>query len=155
MEGRVDDIGLREVQQRREAWASANFPPKHNDDRIMLMVLVEELGELAHARVKGIQQIRHTPVECIDMERDALGDMLISLCGYASARGWDLQEILNVSWEEVKSRTWNKTPRKVLQGKGTTPPPLYAPGEEEPELLDDKTRRGLGLSNHPVDRENG
>ena len=73
-----------------------------------LLGAVEELGELTHAHLKGEQGIRHTPEAITAKKKDALADIIIYLCDYASREGLDLHEALNDAWAEVRLRDWTK-----------------------------------------------
>ena len=73
------------------------------------MGMVEELGELAHARLKFKQKIRGMKKQEFEAaERDALGDILIYMIGYCNARNLDLAEVLNETWDQVSKRNWKK-----------------------------------------------
>jgi NTP pyrophosphatase (non-canonical NTP hydrolase) len=78
-------LTLSEIQFAVGQWSAVQFPA--NTPLEPLEGMVEELGELAHARLKRRQGIRHTPEECVAMERDAIGDMGIYLCDFASRTG--------------------------------------------------------------------
>lgn len=72
--------------------------------------LVEELGELARAQLKGEQGIRGTLEEHDQKAQDAIGDIFIWLAGYASARGWSLAHCIEMALAEVLARDWEKYP---------------------------------------------
>ena len=85
-------------------WSNKNFgdqPPINP-----LVGIMEELGELSHAHLKGIEGIRHTPVEIHDMKGDALGDLFIYMCDYADKSGLWLEEVIETVWNKVKERNW-------------------------------------------------
>ena len=69
------------------------------------------MGELAHAHLKEEQGIR-TGENHIALAKDSIGDIIIFLADYCSARGFDLQEIIEETWAEVKQRDWKKDPIK-------------------------------------------
>lgn len=75
-----------------------------------LFGMIEELGELVHAHLKGKQGIRHTPEEIAEMKRDALGDLLVYAADYAGRSGMTLYECIERAWGEVKQRDWNADP---------------------------------------------
>lgn len=81
-------LTLTEIQDAVKGWSERNFPA--NTPLEPLEGICEELGELAHARLKRRQGIRHTPEECVAMERDAIGDMGVYLCDFASRMGISL-----------------------------------------------------------------
>lgn len=76
---------LAEIQEAVKSWSARNFPA--NTPLEPSEGLIEEVGELAHARLKRRQGIRHTPEECDAMERDAIGDIGVYLCDYAGRTG--------------------------------------------------------------------
>lgn len=93
-----------ELQAVAAEWRSRNFPgiDMANDSLIGMM---EELGELAHAYLKQKQNIR-TGEDLRAKEEDAIGDILIFMCGYCSGRDISLFEAVNRCWQEVKDRDW-------------------------------------------------
>lgn len=91
-------LTLQEIQFAVGEWSRRNF--LNNTPLEPMEGLVEELGECAHARLKRRQGIRHTPEECVAMERDAIGDMGIYLCDFASRMGIALA----ASWEPGDDR---------------------------------------------------
>jgi NTP pyrophosphatase (non-canonical NTP hydrolase) len=104
-------ISLEELQARRKAWAIAAGLQTTVED--MTDLLVEELGEMAHARNKLRNNIRGgalSAAQLLDDERDAVGDLVISLAGYCTARNISLQECVERAWEEVRQRDWGKFP---------------------------------------------
>jgi NTP pyrophosphatase (non-canonical NTP hydrolase) len=104
-------LSLEQLQDRRWSWAIANG--FNNDPDELLMGIVEELGEMCHARLKSEQGIRGGAIAAaslLDDERDAVGDLVIYLAGYCSARGFRLQACVERAWDEVKERDWKKYP---------------------------------------------
>lgn len=102
-----------ELQSRSQAWRAANFSKTGMDPDAQFLGMVEELGEMAHARLKLEQEIRGGAIAAaslLDDERDAVGDLVIFLAGYCSARGFSLQECVGKAWEEVRMRDWKKYP---------------------------------------------
>lgn len=67
-------------------WARENFGEQDPDEP--LLGIIEELGELAHAHLKGIQGIRHTPNEIREMKIDAVADCVIYLLNYCGRVGY-------------------------------------------------------------------
>jgi len=102
---------IHRIQAEVRTWADKNFGtgrPVHHP----LLGAVEELGELAHAHLKGEQGIRGTREEMSIKAKDAVGDVIIYLMDYCNLRGWDISEILDVTWEHVKTRDWKGDARK-------------------------------------------
>lgn len=97
------------VQAESNKWRMRNFP-KHTLDQ-QLLGAMEELGELCHAKLKADQAIRKYALN-IDRasadEVDAIGDIVIYMMGFCSARGYDFEECVTKTWEQVKLRDWQK-----------------------------------------------
>lgn len=92
---------LRQLQQEQAEWVKFNFPNRHQ--LMPLMGIIEELGELAHAQLKGEQGIRYTPEVVMAKKVDAIGDILVYTSDYCSALGLDLEEcIMNYGFEPTR-----------------------------------------------------
>lgn len=100
-------LSLDKIQVENEEWVERNFPGKC-DENTAFMGMVEELGELSHARLKAYQGIRN-----IDgfAEWDAMGDLLIYALYYCTTKGWSMFDVINQTWYEVKKRDWIKYPK--------------------------------------------
>lgn len=96
---------LRKLQPEIAAWRVKNFPESGMIHQFMGMV--EEVGELSHAILKDQQGVRDSNE---DEAKDAVGDILIFLINFCSTMGWDVEEILTTTWDEVKQRDWIKHP---------------------------------------------
>lgn len=72
-------------------WSRRNFPGKTPLDPAE--GIVEEIGELAHARLKRRQGIRGTSAEHDAAEQDAIADAAVFLCDFASQVGVSQVEI--------------------------------------------------------------
>lgn len=103
---------LATLQEEHAAWERHNFgvQPAHRS----FFGIVEEVGELAHALLKSEQGIRGSQEKFDQLAQDALGDILVFMASYANKRGWDLQEILEQVWGEVKQRDWKRFPKNGL-----------------------------------------
>lgn len=99
---------LRELQKKHEKWTDHNFPNATIEEPFTGMV--EELGELAHARLKLKQGIRGDVQTHIEEEIDAIGDFMIYLMHYCNLRNFDIEEIVKNTWEKVSERDWIKYP---------------------------------------------
>jgi NTP pyrophosphatase (non-canonical NTP hydrolase) len=97
-------IDLKDVQWQVGRWSCENFgiQPPHRQ----LLGLVEEVGELAHARLKYEQGIRGTESELRAEEVDAVGDIMIYLLDYCHNRGIDAEATLVDTWAAVSRRDW-------------------------------------------------
>ena len=102
---------LSSVQIEHERWRRKNFPIQESWHSLVGMM--EELGELSHTHLKQVQNVRRDK-DFDEEARDALGDILIFMIGYANSRGYSLEEILKETWNRVKQRDWIKFP---LNGK--------------------------------------
>ena len=78
---------LERIQEEQKVWADRNFGEQPS--WMSLMGAIEEIGELAHAHLKEAQSIRNHE-DHSEKAKDAIGDTVIFLCGYCSARGWKL-----------------------------------------------------------------
>jgi NTP pyrophosphatase (non-canonical NTP hydrolase) len=108
---RIDRLSLTELQGRRESWAAANGLASTTEDMVDLMQ--EEFGEMANARVKLRQGIRRGATDrdaLLAAERDAVGDLIITIAGYCTARGFSLQDVVEEAWNEVLQRDWKRYP---------------------------------------------
>jgi NTP pyrophosphatase (non-canonical NTP hydrolase) len=99
---------LSEIQAEHAVWAQRNFGtrPAHQP----LLGAVEEIGELAHAHLKAEQGIRGTEEEHRAAKKDAVADVIIFLMDYCNIEGFDMQELLGDTWDEVKQRDWKSNP---------------------------------------------
>lgn len=91
-------------------WVQRNFGPRPSYQP--LLGAMEELGELAHAHLKGEQGIRQGSIKgnAEDLAKDAVADVVFFLMDYASANGWDFGELLLKTWSEVRTRDWKAYP---------------------------------------------
>jgi NTP pyrophosphatase (non-canonical NTP hydrolase) len=105
------------LQDEVNEWSLRNFGPKNpaTTHRTLLGVM-EEVGELAHARLKEEQGIRGTPEEHQAAATDAIGDIVIYLADFCNACGYDFQAIMDNTWDTVKLRNWKKDPVKGVAG---------------------------------------
>jgi len=98
-----------DLQAAQAPWVAHNFPGR--ESFYPLLGAVEELGELAHAHLKALQGIRGTPEEHAAAAQDAVGDAVIFLADYCTARGWDFQEVVERTWAEVRLRDFRVYPK--------------------------------------------
>lgn len=76
----------------------------------LLLGVQEEVGELARAHLKQHQKIRGSSEMWEQKGKDAVGDIFVFLAGYCAARGWSLQECIEMATDEVFKRDWTKFP---------------------------------------------
>lgn len=100
---------LKVLQAELRPWQKHNFPRRLSWEP--LMGLVEEVGELAHSHLKDHQNIR-LEEDHVAKSKDAIGDIVVYLADYCNARGFDLDEIVQETWEEVKKRDWDEHRKK-------------------------------------------
>ena len=114
LECRDKDLGVIEEEVRK--WGRYNFPDATAEDQFFGMV--EEIGEIAHAILKGRQKIReHSDGDTQKIDdgvRDGIGDLLIFLINYCDREGWNMLEILQDTWAVVRLRDWIKYPENGL-----------------------------------------
>lgn len=105
-------FNLKQFQREHAAWEQRNFgkQPAYR----LLMGVVEELGELTHALLKQEQGIR-AHENLVEKEKDAIGDLVVFLTGYCTARGYDLEDVLASVWDQVKLRDWQAHPNAAHQ----------------------------------------
>lgn len=99
-------LTLDEFQDLLVIWTNHNFPEATEDQQVLGMM--EELGEFAHAKLKDEQGIRGTKEKHVEAMKDALGDLLVFVSNFCNHRGWSLQQILIDTWDEIKTRDWQK-----------------------------------------------
>ncbi len=95
-----------QIQSLSVSWSYKNFGNHYGTGYRNLLGIVEEVGELSHAQLKGEQGIRHTPEEILQMKKDAIGDIIIFLCNYCDSQKLSLHECVNLAWNEIKDRNW-------------------------------------------------
>lgn len=93
---------LSNLQKEQSPWVEHNF-----GDRpawMPLLGMMEELGELSHAFLKKAQNIRKQDYE--SKQKDAIGDIVIYMSDFCNSQGYNLEEIIQETWNEVKKRDW-------------------------------------------------
>jgi NTP pyrophosphatase (non-canonical NTP hydrolase) len=95
---------LRKIQSEIDDWNQKIFADNAGHK---LFGIMEEVGELAHAHLREEQQIRMDEDHTANA-MDAIGDIAIFLIGYCACRGWDFENILKNTWDEVSQRTYGK-----------------------------------------------
>lgn len=91
------------LQIEHEEWTRRNFP--HQTSEEVLIGIVEEVGELAHAVLKHNQELL-TDAEYRDLAKDAIGDIALFLIGYCGIERWFFEAILEETWSKVKKRSY-------------------------------------------------
>jgi len=90
-------------------WSIRNFGKQISV--LPLLGVMEELGELTHCHLNTEQGIRGTSGEHEINGQDAVGDLMVYLLNYCHIKGWNIEEILEKTWGEVKRRDWVKYPK--------------------------------------------
>jgi NTP pyrophosphatase (non-canonical NTP hydrolase) len=99
-------MDLKTLQEEHRVWSTKNFDC--TDKIHPILGVVEEVGELAHAILKQAQCIRGDYGAHELEAKDAVGDIIIYLVDVCSRRGWDLDDVVTSTWNQVKKRDWEK-----------------------------------------------
>ena len=96
-------VNMDETQAEIRTWTSKNFG---DEDPIGIIVLglVEEIGELARCYVKQEQGIRGTTAQWEMEMKKEIGDILIKLHDVADRSGFLLSDCFYERWDDVKQR---------------------------------------------------
>ncbi len=86
-------------------WAKGAFKDHRADDS--LLHLTSEIGELSQAFLDNINKNDGG----FERMKDAVADILIGLCDFASLCAIDIAEEVTARWEEIKDRDFEKDPR--------------------------------------------
>ena len=122
-------MSLREIQREIGEWSRRNFGDQvsKSTGQVLgslspLLGIQEELGELCHVVLKRHQGIRGYDDDAkYQAERDdAMADIMVYLCDYASREGVDLEGVLTMTWNRVKSRDWTNRPQDANQHEVVT-----------------------------------
>jgi NTP pyrophosphatase (non-canonical NTP hydrolase) len=112
-------ISLR--QEELHDWEIKNFGEQ--DISLRILGMAEELGEVSHHVLKGIQKIRGG-VNGIDKNEvaDGIADIFIYGINALSQLGINAEEIIQKTIEDILRRDWTKDPTgkgygKPIQGK--------------------------------------
>ena len=95
------------IQKEVRAWGLKNFPGAA--PYYCVLGVCEEVGELSAVHLKRIQGIRKERTS-IAAEKDAIGDIVIFLLHLCAMQGYDLETVVNETWEKVQKRDWQKNP---------------------------------------------
>jgi len=98
-------VDLRQLQEDALTWEKQNFgdvPSWH-----ALLGVQEEVGELAHAHLKGVEGIRLTPEQVREKKIDAIGDIVVFLGLYAALEGIDMNSAVRDTWANARQRRWD------------------------------------------------
>lgn len=98
---------LKKLQEEHKPWSDYNFGEQ--PAWVSLMGVVEEVGELCHSELKTYQNIRNNENHK-EKAKDAVADIVIFLANYCNVKGFDFEQIVKQTWEQVKQRDWKKHP---------------------------------------------
>lgn len=98
---------LSNTQEEIRLWSKHNFPAETAITN--LLGVVEEVGELAHAELKGTMGVREGV--SLDSCKDAVGDILIFLMSYCNQKEVSMDYILQGTWNKVRQRDWVLYPK--------------------------------------------
>ncbi len=99
-------IDLKKIQKEQDVWSNHNF--KNKKPYQPILGAAEEVGELAHAFLKMEQGIRGTREEHLAAMKDAVGDACVFLMDLCNQMGWQMDEVIESTWNEVKKRNWRQ-----------------------------------------------
>jgi len=102
-------INLDDIQSEHLQWAARNFPNATVTHAVL--GVCEEAGELAHAQLKSEQKIRGDWKDHEEEALDAVGDISIYLMHWCNLMGYQLSEVIDMTWAKVKERDWVNNPQ--------------------------------------------
>lgn len=103
---------FQQIQKEQQEWAERNFGSSRKPYQPILGA-AEEVGELSHAFLKMDQGIRGSKEEHLEAMKDAVADCSIFLMDLCNQMGWDYETLVQKTWDQVKSRDWNKNAQGV------------------------------------------
>jgi len=95
---------LNQIQEEVEIWSKENF--SFRQFHHTYLGAMEEMGELAHARLKFEQRLYGSEYYT-DETKDAIGDLIIFLMGICQQHDMKVEDVVNECWEYVKTRNIN------------------------------------------------
>lgn len=102
------DLTFNQLQDRAVSYSKRNFGDHYGTGYRNLIGVMEELGELAHAQLKGEQNIKHTQEHILLMKKDAVGDILIFLANYCDSQGLVMADCVILALKEIEKRDFVK-----------------------------------------------
>jgi NTP pyrophosphatase (non-canonical NTP hydrolase) len=107
------------LQAASQEWREKSFPPEHRTVELQALGVCEEAGELAHAILKMKQGIRGDAPKHLAEAIDAMGDIVIYMCGLATSLGLNLSDCVDYAWSEVLTRDWSKNKETGIEDERT------------------------------------
>ena len=77
------------------------------DSPAHIVELTRALGRLAHATLKSTQQIRMNEDHAARAQ-DAVADIVVFLSDVCTRNGWNFEQVVEQTWDQVKQRDWRK-----------------------------------------------
>ena len=109
----MSDICLHQMQKEINKWLIHNFGTPPVTDQVL--IISEEVGELAHHVLKYKQGIRRNEDHESGIE-DAVADIVIGVMAFCGLWGIELEDLLKKTWGEVSQRDW----REEISGERDT-----------------------------------
>lgn len=98
---------ITELQKEVGTWSLNNFGEQ--DKTNAFLGIVEEVGELSHALLKNRQGIRGMNAQASkEAIGDALADIFIYMLDFCEKNGYNLEDLIEETWESVKKRNWRE-----------------------------------------------
>jgi NTP pyrophosphatase (non-canonical NTP hydrolase) len=95
---------LTKIQEEHADWSARKFGYQSGAE--LILIAVEEMGELAHAHTRGCRAKYKTSTEPAGGWRlhcsNGVGDVVIALMGYCSKLNLDFPMVVERVWEELK-----------------------------------------------------
>jgi NTP pyrophosphatase (non-canonical NTP hydrolase) len=128
-------LTFKDLQDGVALWGRQNFGDEEERPSYHpLLGVQEEVGELSHAHLKQEQGIRGTPEELEAKAKDAVGDIVIFLADYCTLRGFDMQEIVEETWQHVSKRNWKDNNNEMREMYQLDDDELYELDEDDNSL---------------------
>lgn len=86
---------MKELEIKILNWANKRGILFKENSKNQLLKSFEEMGELSSALLKND----------INKIKDSIGDVLVTLIIFASTQETNIEECLNIAWNEIKNRT--------------------------------------------------
>lgn len=111
-------LTFRELQNEVSEWSQRNFP--NNEPIDPFLGVVEEVGEVSHAILKGRQKIRGKGDEALVKAAvaDGVADILIYLADFCARNRIDMQQTVEEVWAKVSRRDWQANPDNAAEVAG-------------------------------------
>lgn len=103
----MTEFTLRKLQDEIRPWQQHNFPDSPSWQSYI--GISEETGELGHAFLKSAQDIRGTAEEHRAAMVDAVADIIVYIADFCNKENIDLQQAVETTWAQVKTRRWRRT----------------------------------------------